>query len=113
MKTKENIDVNLRRILSDWYRRDDYSTESAINDIHNQFRSQAIEDHCPECGYATNNGHVRGCQKDKEQKLINHFYEEDNILEHWLTQIALSGETGISLKMSKRLKWVKDQITNG
>lgn len=46
-----------------------------------------------------------------KQKLINHFFEEDNILEYWLTQIALSGEIGISLKMTKRLKWVKDQIS--
>jgi hypothetical protein len=46
----------------------------------------------------------------KKQKLENHFYEEDNLLEHWLTQISLTGEIGIRLKMSKRLEWVRGQI---
>ena len=34
----KEIEIHLRRILSEWYRRDDYSTEHAIDDIFNQFK---------------------------------------------------------------------------
>ena len=43
MKTKERTS-NLKRILSDWYRRDDYSTDHAIDDIYDQFKSSQPSD---------------------------------------------------------------------
>jgi len=36
LKGAEEINSNVRRILSDWYRRDDYDTDQAISDIHYQ-----------------------------------------------------------------------------
>ena len=43
MKTAERTS-NLKRILSDWYRRDDYSTDHAIDDIYDQFESSHPSD---------------------------------------------------------------------
>lgn len=41
-----------------------------------------------------------------ELTLIN----EQHTLEFWITQISLSGELGVSLKMQKRLDWVEKKL---
>jgi hypothetical protein len=41
-KTSEEISSTLRRILSDWYRREDYSTDHAVDDIFFLFASQGM-----------------------------------------------------------------------
>jgi hypothetical protein len=46
-----------------------------------------------------------------DNKLLNHFFEEEYFLEHWIIQTELDdGASKTYERMEKRLIWVQDQI---
>lgn len=60
--------------------KDNKFTISEVTDIIKRYILSPVDDvklsHCPECGYATINGHIRGCQFYKE-KLTEIYYNDE------------------------------------